>query len=98
MFTLQRAEEAARVLETLPRLVIAGVLVMVAGLGLDLLVHLAPAHEHVHAGFDPQEHVAHLVGVVGMALTWAGVVIDGVRRQARRTSPAQERSGSYADR
>ena len=70
---------------------------MVAGLGLDLWVHLAPAHEHVHSGFHPQEHMAHLVGVVGMALTWAGVVVDGVRRQVGAL-PARERSGIDADR
>ena len=81
MLALQRAKEAVRVLETVPRLVVAGLLVMALGGGLDLVVHLAPAQEHVQTGLHPQEHLAHLVGIVGMALIWAGVVLDGVRRQ-----------------
>ncbi len=69
---------------------------MALGGGLDVVVHLAPAHGHVHHGFHPQEHLAHLIGVIGMALIWAGVVADGVRRQLRAAKPAEERSGVYA--
>ena len=73
----------------LPRLVVVGVAVMAIGLGLDLVVHLAPVHDHDHAGFDPQEQLAHLVGVVGMLITWLGVVADGVRRQLRNDLTAE---------
>jgi hypothetical protein len=70
---------------------------MAAGAGLDLYVHVLPAHDHTHAGFEPQEHMAHLVVVVGMTLTLAGVVADGIRRQFRRaSSPAEERSSPDA--
>jgi hypothetical protein len=41
--------------------------------------------------------MAHLIGVVGMALTWAGVVVDGVRRQLRHGT-AEEGSTFDANR
>lgn len=85
-----------------PLVSIAGVGVIGAGLVLDLLVHLtlpAAAHHSPHAGFSLTEHAAHLVVMVGMALTLAGVVIDGARRQIqRREIPAPERSDSRANR
>ena len=85
-----------------PLVSIAGVGVIAAGLVLDLLVHLtlpAASHHSAHAGFSLTEHAAHLVVMVGMALTLAGVVIDGARRQIqRREIPAPERSDSHAHR
>ena len=86
-----------------PLLSLLGVAVIVAGVALDLVVHLAlPADgdHHVHAGFSPSEHTAHLVVMLGMTLTLAGVVVDGVRRQLQRPDrPARiERSPSHAHR
>ena len=79
------------------------VIVIAVGVVLDLVVHLAiPAdgHQHVHSGFSPSEHTAHLVVMLGMTLTLAGVVADGARRQLqRRHRPAPiERSPSHANR
>jgi hypothetical protein len=85
-----------------PLVSLAGLVVIGAGLVLDLLVHLAlPPSGHQHGlGFSPSEHSAHLVVMLGMALTLAGVVIDGARLQLRRRrSPApSERSHTNAHR
>jgi hypothetical protein len=86
-----------------PLLSLLGVAVIVAGVALDLVVHLglpADGHQHVHSGFSPSEHTAHLVVMLGMGLALAGVVIDGSRRQlSRRRLPASiERSPSHAHR
>jgi hypothetical protein len=85
-----------------PVLSVLGLLLIGAGLALDVLVHLAlPATGHHHTtGFSPSEHTAHLVVMVGMALTLAGVVIDGARRnhRPRIASEPAERSRSHAHR
>ena len=86
-----------------PLLSLLGVAVIVAGVALDLVVHLAlPAdgHQHVHAGFSPSEHTAHLVVMLGMTLPLGGVVVVGARRQLQRQDrPARiERSPSHAHR
>jgi len=64
---------------------------MALGLGLDLVVHLAPVDDHSHAGFDPEQQLAHLVGFLGMVTTWLGVVADGVRRRVPGKRAAAER-------
>jgi hypothetical protein len=84
-----------------PLLSLLGVAVAIAGVALDLVVHLAlPAdgHQHVHVGFTASEHTAHLVVMLGMTLIWAGVVTDGVHHQlSRRSLPARvERSPRHA--
>jgi hypothetical protein len=86
-----------------PLVSLLGLAVIAVGVALDLVVHLAlPAdgHQHSHAGFSPSEHTAHLVVMLGMTLTLAGVVIDGARHQLRRRhGPAPiERSPSHAHR
>jgi len=93
MLSIDALRDAARQLSGIPTVVAIGVLVIVIGVGVDLVVHAFVAHEHADGGFDPSEHMAHLVVVVGMAITLAGVVADGVRRQVRSTSSsADERS------
>lgn len=62
-----------------------GLLLMVAAGSLDVIVHLASGDHAGHQGFGP-EHAAHLIGVVGMVLVLAGVVIHGARRQFRRAA------------
>lgn len=71
-----------------PLLSLVGVAIAFAGLSLDVLVHLtATVHEHEHAvGFSLGEHGAHLVGLIGMVIALAGVVLSGLRRQPRLTS------------
>lgn len=93
MLVIESVRTRVAALGPVPALAVVGLLVIVAGGGLDLVVHLLPAHDHSHDGFEPQEHMAHLVVVMGMTLTLAGVIADGVRRQFRRASPpAEERS------
>ncbi len=93
-----------RISTTRPPLVsILGMAVIGAGLVVDLVVHLtlpAVSHHHAHASFSLSEHAAHLVVMVGMALTLAGVVIDGARRhiQRRELPVPTERSDSHAHR
>ena len=53
----------------------------------DLPYHagLAGAEAHHHEiGFSLQEHGAHLMGLIGMVVALAGVVIDGARRPRRK--------------
>ncbi len=68
------------------------------GLLVDLVVHLTAGPVHDHGGFSASEHGAHLIVVLGMFISLAGVVVDGTRRQARRTfrRVAFERSSARA--
>lgn len=65
---------------------------MLAALALDAAIHLASdghaGHEHLGS-----EHLAHLLGIVGMVLVLAGVVIHGARRQLRRARGAAHHGG-----
>ena len=93
MLSIDALRDVARQLSGIPTVVAIGLLVIVMGVGIDLGVHTLAPHDHVDGGFDPSEHMAHLIVVVGMALTLAGVVADGVRHQMRPTSSsADERS------
>lgn len=71
---------------------ILGLLLMaVAGI-LDVAIHLGPIaaeHHHVHESFA-SAHAAHLVGIAGMALVLAGVVVHGARRQRTHTTGGPE--------
>ncbi len=87
----------------LPWVSLAGLVIIGAGLALNVYVLLTvptAAHQHGHAGFSLSEHTAHLVVLIGMALTLAGVVVDGARRQiGHRPSPVPtERSHGHAHR
>ncbi len=70
---------------TVPRLAKAGAVVIVVGLGLDLVAHtiLHSIHDQLIGAFPLQEHFAHLVALTGMVLVLAGIVADGIRAQRR---------------
>ena len=68
---------------------ILGLVVMAVGGVLDVVIHLGPVDHHVHDGLA-SEHVAHLVGIAGMALVLAGLVIHGARHQPRRRRAATQ--------
>jgi fatty-acid desaturase len=92
MLSIDALRDVARQLSGIPTVVAIGLLVIVMGVGIDLGVHTLAAHDHAD-GFDPSEHMAHLIVVVGMTLTLAGVVAHGVRLQVRPTSSSvDERS------
>ena len=44
---------------------------------------------HVHDGFAPEKG-AHLLGIIGMVLTLAGVIHESARRPTRRSSAKSE--------
>ena len=93
MLSIDALRDVARQLSGIPTVVAIGLLVIVMGVGIDLGVHALAAHDHADGGFDPSEHMAHLIVVVGMTLTLAGVVAYGVRLQVRPTSSSvDERS------
>ena len=92
MLSIDVLRDLVRQLSGIPAVVAIGLLVIVMGVGIDLGVHTLAAHDHADGGFDPSEHMAHLIVVVGMAITLAGVVADGIRHQMRPTSSADERS------
>ena len=66
--------------------------ILVAGV-VDVVALLLGTGAHgAHRGFVP-EHAAHLLGVVGMVLTLAGVLIQGARRQLNRRAAAAVNGG-----
>ena len=81
--------QAILALRRLPPLMVVGLLVMAIGGVLDLVVHVQPAGHGHHAGFG-SEHVAHIVGIAGMFIVLAGVVLHGARRHRR---PRADRHG-----
>ena len=91
MLVIQMLEAMRSEAGRLPILTRAGLLLAVAAFVADVLIHLSPAPVHHHGGFRPEEHLAHLAGLVAMAIALLGVVIDGVRKQRshRRRSGAQ---------
>jgi hypothetical protein len=87
--TMNRFQREFRSFPAVSRL---GLVVIVAAGVMDVVVHLLgspAAHDH---GFAV-EHAAHLLGIVGMALVLAGVVIHGARRNPSRRSPAATTGG-----
>ena len=91
MLVIQILNGAYREVRRLPLLTRIGVALAVAAFIADVLVHLSPAPHHHDGGFRPEEHLAHLAGLVAMSIALLGVVIDGVRRQRehRRRGGAQ---------
>ena len=84
MLVIQIIRAVWQELSSLPLLVRIGLAFMpVAFLG-DVAVHLLPAAHQHHAGFAPQEHIAHLLGILAMVLVISGVIFDGVRRHRSR--------------
>lgn len=61
---------------------LVGLGLIAAGGVLDVVMHLGSMDHHVHEGFG-SEHLAHLVGIAGMFVVLAGVVVHGARRQRR---------------
>lgn len=85
----------ARVLELnrLPLAAKLGVAVIAIGIGVDTWVHtLGVVAAGSPAALIVQQHLAHLVVLVGMVGTLAGIVADGARRRPVRL----ERSPSDA--
>jgi len=68
-----------------PWLAKAGAVVIAIGLAVDLAAHtvLRTVHDELHGAFPVDEHLAHLVVVVGMVLVLAGIVADGIGPQRR---------------
>jgi hypothetical protein len=83
MLTIERTRRLSHELSALPVLTRIGLALIVFAGAFDVAVHLAAGQ---HAGHTGIAHVAHLVGIAGMALVMAGVVIHGVRRQPRRAA------------
>lgn len=86
MLVIERIQRLAADVRGMPRLVHVGLLMAAAGFAVDVVIHLSPAPHHHHVGFRPEEHLAHLAGLVAMVLILAGVVADGLarRRAVRR--------------
>ena len=68
---------------------LAGLVVMAIGGLLDVVIHVALT-PHAHDADLGSEHLAHLVGIAGMSLVLAGLVLHGARRHRR---PRAARSG-----
>jgi hypothetical protein len=89
---MQTRRPIAQLLEPLtgglpvPWLAKAGSAVIALGLLIDLATHALahPGHDQLVGAFPVEEHLAHLVVVLGMALVLAGIVADGIRSQRRQ--------------
>ena len=75
-----------------------GLALMVFAGVLDVAVHLmTDVHAHHHEAFG-LEHLAHLLGIAGMLLVLAGVVVNGARRQFRQRAARNGGLDSHAHR
>ena len=86
MLVIQAARRLAADAKELPSLTVVGFGVMALAGVMEVLLYLAAGSQagHFHGGFAP-ERGAHLLGITGMVLTLAGVVLDA-RRSIRRSS------------
>jgi hypothetical protein len=89
---MQTRRPIAQLLEPLtgglpvPWLAKAGSAFVALGLLIDLAAHALahPGHDQLAGAFPMEEHLAHLVVVIGMALVLGGIVVDGVHAQRRQ--------------
>jgi hypothetical protein len=88
MLTIESTRRLWTDIGRLPLLTRAGVLMLPVAGAFDVIVHLAAGEGAGHSGI---EHVAHLLGVVGMVLVLTGVVAHGARRQFDRRRTAANR-------
>ena len=88
MLTIESTRRLTRDIGRLPLLTRIGALLLPVAAVFDLVVHLAAGEHTGHSGI---EHIAHLLGVVGMVLVLMGVVAHGVRRQFDRRRLAANR-------
>jgi hypothetical protein len=79
---------------SVPGLVRLGAATIGFGVLLDLSAHSFAPIGPAGAGFDPSEHAAHLVVLIGMVAILLGVIADGVRSSGRASRP--ERSSRDA--
>lgn len=82
MFVIER-------IRRLPLPLVLGLTLMVVGGVLDVVIHLGPVDHHAHVALL-SAHGAHLVGIAGMALVLASVVIHGARHHTRRADAANQ--------
>ena len=87
MLVIQAVRRLAADAKELPSLTVVGFGVMALAGVMEVLLYLAAGSQavHSHGGFAP-ERGAHLLGITGMVLTLAGVVIEAARRPTRRSS------------
>jgi hypothetical protein len=86
---VQSRDPDVQVHPPVPALSKLGVLVMGMGALNDLVEHTFVFRPSAGGGFAPEEHLAHLIVVVGMALVLGGIVRDGIRT-SRRSARHQE--------
>jgi peptidoglycan/LPS O-acetylase OafA/YrhL len=85
MLAIEKVKRVLTNARDMPVMTRGGLLLMVVAGVVDVVVHLVSGDHAGHHGFGP-EHLAHLLGVVGMVLVLAGVVTHGARRQLRRVA------------
>ena len=75
--------------ERFPSVAKFGIVVIAVGIVFDAVVHAGLIGDGglVIAGFSLPEHAAHLIGLVGMVITLAGVVMYGARTSRRHEPP-----------
>lgn len=92
MLTIESVRRMFRGLGELPIPTRVGLVILLLAGAIDVAVHLAAQD---HAGHSGMAHAAHLLGIIGMVLVLAGVVVvDGARLQFQRRRRAANSGGS----
>ena len=99
MLVIQAVRQLAVDAKELPSVTVVGFGVMALAGVLEVLLFLAAGSQagHLHGGFAP-ERGAHLLGITGMVITLAGVVLEAARPPTRRTSAKTGGLHSHAHR
>ena len=99
MLVIQAVKRLAADAKELPSLTVVGFGVMALAGVMEVLLFLAAGSQtgHMHGGFAP-ERGAPLLGITGMVITLAGVVIEAARHPSRRSSAPLRGSDSHAHR
>src|SRR6186997_2349982 len=87
MLLIQAGNRLARDARELPSVTVVGFGVIGLAGVMEALLYLAAGDPggHQHGSFAPEQG-AHLLGIIGMVLTLAGVINDAVRHPTRRSS------------
>ncbi|HEX2141380.1 MAG TPA: hypothetical protein VHK28_03745 [Candidatus Limnocylindria bacterium] len=91
MLVIQSVRRIWGELNRLPAIARLGLWIMSIAAAIDIVVHALGGGQAAHG--LPLAHGAHLLGITGMTLVWASVVLDGVRHQPTRRAIGSAKPG-----
>ena len=93
MFVIDEVRNGLDELERMSWLIHLGLSVMAVAFAAAIILQPSPS-VHEHAGHAADQHLAHLVALLGMALVLAGVALDARRHAARRQISRASQGGT----